>query len=121
MENQESVESKISLGKQLLETTTKMSTVLVSKTMETYWNLLVIQMKDASAQGLGSIEVFIKDPPFVYDRKRDVKDCSFYKLLAEKCESEALKIDIIWIHTDCSYCEDCGSGCKANKLKISWL
>lgn len=117
------MESKVAvpLGKHLAETSLKVSEILAAKTFDSYWTSLVTQMETASNQGQTSIDVTIKDPPFTFDDKNNIKNCGFYKRLAQKCESESLSISIYWTHSDCSHIEDCGSGCKANTIKISWL
>jgi hypothetical protein len=52
----------------------------------------------------------------------DVKDnkLPLYQHLNKWAESEDLLFEVHWKHPDCSYCENCGSGCKPESVYISW-
>ena len=54
------------------------------------------------------------------EQLRDEKTSPLFSQLQNWASLEKLKLDVLWKHPDCSYCESCGSGCMPTKLPISW-
>ena len=43
-----------------------------------------------------------------------------WKQLQDWSTEQGLSVAQEWVHPDCSYCEECGSGCKVTHLVWSW-
>lgn len=115
----------IPIGDRLATTHTALADKLRAATFENiikmiYETLTPFLTPKPSEKPVFSVTISLSALNIDPEQLRDEKTSNLFDLLQTWAASEKLKLNVLWKHPDCSYCESCGSGCMPTKLQISW-